>query len=164
MTKFKLIHLFLALTPFFFTQCAASKKIHTAEKNKETVQLWFNEGWNERKWETLIPVCFAEDWTDGNPIRPTQTDGHEGMRQLVQSYLTAFPDINFIITHLMGDENRVAVRFEVSGTHKGNLFDIEPTGREIFTSGINIFEMENGKIKMTWSELDLAGLLSQVKN
>lgn len=154
----------LVLTSFLFTQCASVKHLKIADKNQEIVRLWFEEGWNKSRNQELIPLCFTEDWSDGNPLRASQIDGHKGMEQLVASYRKAFPDITFTITHLIADEKQVAVRYEVVATHKGEMLGVAPTGKQIFSSGIALYEMENGKIKTSWQEVDLMGILNQLKN
>ena len=162
--KYKLLFF---IFPFFvtllFTQCASTKKLSTAENNKATVRKWLEEGWNERKYEIVLAECFASDWRDGNPIRSDQGEGVEGMRETVNIYLSAFPDIHFVITHITADENFVAVRTEITATHLGEAFGSPATQNKLNTSSITIFEMENGKIKVTWQEFDLLGVINQMK-
>ena len=134
----------------------------TVETNKQLVTDWFEKGWNNKEYEEMIPMIFAETWTDGHPIRPDQFDGHDGMLALVNSYYKAFPDIKFKITHLVADDNTVAVRLDVHGTHQGEIFGVHPTGKKINTSAMIFFEIENEKILVTWQEIDLIGLLSQL--
>ncbi len=164
MKKFNLLYLTLALAPILFTQCASVKNLKIADANKETVRLWFEEGWNHNRNEELLSTCFAEDWSDGNPLLPDQVDGHDGMRKLVANYRKAFPDSHFVITHLVGDEKHVVIRYEVTATHHGAMFGIEPTGKKFSSTGILLYEMENGKIKTSWSEMDLVGIMNQLKN
>lgn len=136
--------------------------LSTVEKNRQLIIDWYEKGWNNKEYEEMIPKLFDEAWRDGNPIRPDQFDGHEGMLFLVNSYYKAFPDINFEITHLVTDEKMAAVRLEISGTHQGEIFKVHPTGKKINTSAMVFFEMENEKITVTWQEVDLIGLLSQL--
>jgi steroid delta-isomerase-like uncharacterized protein len=134
----------------------------SAERNEQLVTDWYEKGWNNKEFEEMIPMIFAEDWTDGNPIRPDQFDGHEGMLSLVNSYYKAFPDIKFDVTHLVANDEMVAVRLEVNGTHQGEIFGVHPTGKKINTSAMVFFELENQQIKVTWQEIDLIGMLSQL--
>lgn len=164
MRKINLLHLCFITIPVLFIQCASVKQLKLAEKNKATVRLWFEEGWNNNRNEELLSSCFSEDWSDGNPLLPDQIEGHEGMRKLVANYRKAFPDSHFVITHLHGDEKQVTIRYEVTATHQGAMFGIEPTGREFYSTGIILYEMENGKIKTSWSEMDLVGIMNQLKN
>lgn len=159
------IQVLLALPLFIllFCQCAASRKLGTAEKNAETVRLWFEEGWNKNRNEELLERVFSPNWEDGNPLRSNQTDGIEGIRQFVKFYQQAFTETHFTITHLFADETHVAIRYEVVAKHIGPAFGIQPTGKHFTSSGIVIYEMENGKIRRTWQELDLMGIIKQLK-
>lgn len=162
----KICHLLLTgivAASFLLAQCAASRQLRMAEKNTETVRLWFEEGWNHNRNEELLERVFAPDWEDGNPLRANQTVGIEGMRQFVKFYQNAFSDAHFTITHLFATDRQVAIRYEVSAIHVGDAFGISKTGKRFTSSGILIYDMENGKIKRTWQELDLMGIIKQLK-
>lgn len=144
-------------------QCAASRQLKVADKNAETVRLWFEEGWNNNRNEELLERVFAPDWSDGNPLRPNQTTGIEGMREFVKYYQTAFSDAHFTITHLFASEDKVAIRYEVSAKHIGFAFGVPATGKHFTSTGILIYDMEHGKIKRSWQELDLMGIMKQLQ-
>lgn len=153
----------LPLFAALFCQCAASKKLDMAKKNEETVRLWFEEGWNKGRNEELVERVFSPHWEDGNPIRSNQSTGHEGIRQMVHFYELAFSDTRFTITHLFASDTHVALRYDVGAKHVGPAFGILPTGKHFTSSGIVIYEMENAQIKRTWQELDLMGIIKQLK-
>lgn len=148
---------------FSFTQCAATKQMKRTEANVETVRIWFEEGWNHNRNEELIDRVFHPEWNDGNPLRPNQTTGLGGMRDLVKFYKEAFPDAHFTITHLFGDQGYVAIRYEVNATHYGDAFGIKATGKKFTSTGLVIYEMKEGKIYRSWQELDLMGIINQLK-
>jgi steroid delta-isomerase-like uncharacterized protein len=164
MKKHSYILIFLAMIPFFFTQCTTLKDLKSEKKNEETVRLWFEEGWNHNRNDELLTRCFHEDWSDGNPLRANQTGGIEGMRELIKSYRKAFPDGHFTITHLFADGNQVAIRYEVTATHHAEMFGIPATGKQFTSTGIVIYEMKDGKILTSWQELDLMGIMNQLQN
>ncbi|MBK6930174.1 MAG: ester cyclase [Saprospirales bacterium] len=153
----------LLFTSLIYWQCAATRNSRMAAQNAETVRIWFEEGWNKNRNEELLERVFAPDWADGNPLRPDQTTGIEGMRQFVKYYQTAFSDAHFIITHLFATGNQVAIRYEVSAVHVGVAFGIPPTGKHFTSTGILIYDMERGRIKRTWQELDLMGIIKQLR-
>lgn len=148
---------------FAFTQCAPVKKIKQSETNVETVRLWFEEGWNHNRNEELLERVFHPGWEDSNPLRPNQTTGIEGMRQLVKFYKDAFPDAHFTITHIFADDRHAAIRYEVEATHYGDAFGIPATGKKFVSTGLVIYEMRDGKIYRSWQELDLMGIINQLK-
>ncbi len=160
----KLNHTPLAIFALLlFSQCATLKESRQTRKNVETVRLWFEEGWNHNRNEELLEEVFHPEWTDGNPLRSNQAIGIEGMRQLVKFYREAFPDAHFTITHLFGQGNNVAIRYEVEATHYGDAFGIPATGKHFSSSGMVIYEMKDGKIYRSWQELDLMGIINQLR-
>lgn len=146
-----------------FCQCASSKALRQAETNKETIRIWFEEGWNKNNNEKLIPTVFHPEWSDGNPIRP-ESEGLEGMYELVRFYKEAFHEAHFRITHLFADEKNAAVRYEVEAIHMGEAFGMPATGKKFTSTGLVIYEMRDGKIYRSWQELDLMGIVNQLKN
>ncbi|MBV6439968.1 MAG: hypothetical protein DYG98_14180 [Haliscomenobacteraceae bacterium CHB4] len=153
----------LPLYSALLLQCAASRKLDMAQKNEETVRLWFEEGWNKGRNEELVERVFSPNWEDGNPLRSNQTTGYEGMYQFVKFYQQAFSETHFTITHLFADETHAAIRYDVAAKHVGPAFGMPPTGKHFTSSGIVIYEMENGRIRRTWQELDLMGIIKQLK-
>lgn len=160
-------HLFysvsLAITALLFIQCTASRKLRQAEINKETIRVWFEDGWNHNRNAELIERVFHPDWSDGNPLRPDQVSGFEGMRELIKFYQEAFPDAHFTITHLFADDKHAAIRYIVEGTHLGDAFGVPATGKKFNSTGIVLYDMRDGKIYRSWQELDLMGIMNQLK-
>jgi predicted ester cyclase len=162
--KQSLTFLFSIAVISLFTQCSAVKKAKLAERNAETVRLWFEEGWNHNRNEELIPRVFHPEWSDGNPIRADQTIGIDGIKQMVKFYKEAFPDAHFTITHVFADENHAAIRYEVDATHYGDAFGIPATGKKFTSTGVVLYDMKDGKIFRTWQELDLMGIINQLRD
>ncbi len=84
-----------------------------------------------------------------------------------REYREAFADIALQIEHCIvrQDRNapvRVAMRWRLSGVHRGGGKFGEPTGRAIETMGITHLEMRNGRISREWLLLDEVALWMQV--
>lgn len=146
-----------------FSQCATIKNQKLADQNKETVRVWFEEGWNNDRNEELLERCFDPEWADGNPLRVDQVAGYEGMRQLIKSYKKGATDAHFTITHLFADKSHAAIRYEVVATHTGPLFGLPATGKQFTSTGLVLYEMKDGRILTSWQELDLSGIIRQLK-
>ena len=70
-----------------------------------------------------------------------------------------FPDIVFAIHEQIAEDNKVASRFEWTGTHNGDFLGIPPTGRPVRVWGIVIDRLEDGRIKDTRIIMDTLGLM-----
>jgi steroid delta-isomerase-like uncharacterized protein len=74
----------------------------------------------------------------------------------------AFPDFNVRIDELVAEDERVAYRMTVSGTHKGEFKGIAPTGKKFTVSTMGIVLFKNGKIAEEWEIYDAMGMLVQL--
>ena len=153
----------LLLCMAILTSCSSLKNEKLAKRNKETVRVWFEEGWNNDRNEELVERCFTPDWRDGNPLRAEQVSGYEGMLQLITSYKEGATDTHFTITHLFANESQVVIRYEVDAVHSGALFGVPATGKRFTSTGIVLYEMVDGRIAVSWQELDLTSILNQLK-
>jgi predicted ester cyclase len=50
--------------------------------------------------------------------------------------------------------DRVVARWLGTGTHRGELMGIDPTGKPISVEAISVFRVENGKIAEEWTVWD----------
>jgi len=74
----------------------------------------------------------------------------------------AIPDRVDVIEDIIADGDRVGMLWRLTGTHKGDLYGIPPTGRKIDIHELGILRLANGKIVEGWFMADEAGLLRQV--
>ena len=49
-----------------------------------------------------------------------------------------------------------------SGTHRGELMGIEPTGKSVSVEAISVFRIADGKIAEEWTVWDALGLMQQL--
>ena len=109
----------------------------------------------------LVDTVLAADWDD-IPLAPGQGAGPEGIKPIIRSFGDAFPDVRIVIHDLIQVPGRIAVRAEISGTHRGELFGIAPTGKQI-SFRLHEFHALNGdRIITTWHMEDWFGLFLQL--
>lgn len=83
----------------------------------------------------------------------------EGFKEYVNLCRTAFTDLYFAIEDTFSDGNMVMIRWKSSGTHKGSLMGVQPTGKKVNVSGTTVFRISEGKIFEEWTNCDLLGLM-----
>lgn len=74
----------------------------------------------------------------------------------------AFPDRVDVIERVIADGDRVGLLFRVTGTHTGNFFGIEPTGKKIDVYEVALLRIVNGQMVEGWFMMDEAALLQQL--
>jgi steroid delta-isomerase-like uncharacterized protein len=97
-----------------------------------------------------------------DPPFPGAPDGPEGMRQAASLFRKAMPDWRSDVDQLVAEGDLVVERFTASGTHRGELMGVPPTGRTIVLAGVNTFRIAGDRIVERWGCLDQAGLLRQL--
>jgi steroid delta-isomerase-like uncharacterized protein len=102
-----------------------------------------------------------EDVIEQVPL-PGQGPGLEGLKDILRAMRTGFPDIVFSIQEQIAEGDKVASRFEWTGTHNGEFLGIPATGRPVRVWGIVIDRLEDGRIKDTRIIMDTLGLMGQL--
>jgi predicted ester cyclase len=74
----------------------------------------------------------------------------------------AFTDREDRIETVVAEGHRVALQWQMSATHTGNLFGIPPTGKRIKIWELALFNLARGKITEGWFMADELGLLIQL--
>jgi len=102
-----------------------------------------------------------EDVIEQVPL-PGQGPGLDGLKDILRGMRAAFPDLVFSIQEQIADGEKVASRFEWTGTHRGIFLGIPATGRFVRVWGIVIDRLEQGRIKDTRIIMDALGLMIQL--
>ena len=93
---------------------------------------------------------------------PGQGPGLDGLKDALRSMRTGFSDLNFSIHEQISEGDKVASRFEWTGTHTGVFLGIPATGKPVRVWGIVIDRLQDGKIKNTRIIMDTLGLMMQL--
>jgi steroid delta-isomerase-like uncharacterized protein len=129
--------------------------------NQEIVQRYAEVAWSSGGDLAELDDLLASDFRDHSQPEGLPP-GPEGHRQYLQQFRSAFSDMHNEAEDILVDEDKVAVRWSVRGTHSGDLMGIAATGRSISLTGITIYRLENGKIAESWAESNQLGLMQQL--
>lgn len=108
-----------------------------------------------KRFETMINTAdhdlarelVADDAPFHTPASPAPLYGGEGYVSVVDWMRQAFPDVQWKLEDMVAEGNTVAVRWTLSGTHKGEFLGMPATGRRFSTSVMNFyFFNDEGKI------------------
>lgn len=64
-------------------------------------------------------------------------------KQFFNSFTSSFPDLRHEIVDLVAEGDKVAVRYDVTGTHKGELQGIPPTGKKVSFTAMDFKALVN---------------------
>jgi predicted ester cyclase len=88
--------------------------------------------------------------------------GAAGLREEMTAFLTAFPDLELTLEDILAEDDRVATRITMKGTHTGVLFGIPPTGRPVVMKANHIFRCDGGKIVQRHGQMDRLEVMKQI--
>jgi steroid delta-isomerase-like uncharacterized protein len=128
-------------------------------ENEALVRRFFEEFCNGRRAE-LADELVSADYVSHGPQAPP-ANGPDGIRERVGLYQESV-DGHWDVQELISAGDRVIARWVGSGTHRGELMGIDPTGRAISVEAISVFRIADGKIAEEWTVWDALGLLQQV--
>src|SRR5258708_13684971 len=132
-----------------------------SEQNKSVVRRLFDELWN--KGNLLVAdELIAPTYLHHDDSTPDLGKGPEGEKKRVNLYRTAFHDLRLNIEELLADGETVVARWSCRGVHKGELYGIAPTGKQIAITGVTIFPFANGKIVQSVVNLESLCLTRQL--
>jgi predicted ester cyclase len=86
----------------------------------------------------------------------------DGIADFFRTLIAAVPDARITAKDLLVDGDRVAVRFNLTGTHRGELFGAAGTGRSLDVGGITVLRFVEGLVAERWNRLDDVALLTQL--
>ena len=108
-----------------------------------------------KRFETMINTAdsnIAKELVANNapfytPASPTPLYGGEGYLSVVHWMRQSFPDVQWKLEDMVAEGNVVAVRWTLSGTHKGEFMGMSATGKHFSTSVMNFYYFnDEGKI------------------
>ncbi len=132
----------------------------STEENKAVQTRIVEEVFNKRNLALVnefVGAKFVQHGTGGPEFK-----GPEGFKQFVTMNVTAFPDFRLTLEDMVAEGDKVATRFTVRGTHRGDFMGIAPTGKQFAMAGIVIGRIASGKMVEAWMVVDQLGMMQQV--
>ena len=96
------------------------------------------------------------------PGRPEPMQGPGGYLEIINMMRSGFPDIQWKIEDWVAEDEKVAVRFTMHGTHKAPFFGVPPTEKSIHVQAMNFYRISDGQIVEEYGQPDLLALLQQI--
>jgi predicted ester cyclase len=130
------------------------------EENKQLCRDYFtaflarDTEWMERH---IAPTFVRHD-----PGLPFEVRGPEGVAELHDALMPAFPDMELPLHDFVAEGEKVLVRLTIEATHTGAFGDLEATGNRIEVPVLDLFQIRDGVLIEHWAQLDNLGMLRQL--
>lgn len=123
----------------------------------ERVEALFNRGELDR-----VEEFVTEDFVN-HEAWPGEDPGYEGFRLRLRRLRDAFPDFRMTVEDVLADGDLVAYRATVTGTHRGELLGMRPTGRGFRVQHMHFLRLRDGRASEHWACRDDLGMLQQLR-
>ncbi len=127
---------------------------------KEIVRRFIEEPWD--KGVDVLDELLSPDYVGYDPSMPEPLRGVQAAKDFFQTYKAAYPDAGVAVDEILGEGDRVAVRWTARGTHEDDLMGMAPAGKQVTISGMSFFHLSEHKIVEEWSNWDTFGMLVQL--
>lgn len=105
---------------------------------------------------------IAPDFVRHDPGLPFEVRGPQGVAQLHDALMPAFPDMKLPLQDFVAEGEKVLVRLRVQGTHTGPFGDMPATGKPIDIGVLDLFQIRDGVLVEHWALLDNLGMMKQL--
>lgn len=127
------------------------------EENKSVVRKIYEQALNRRNLVLLQDVIAREYVGIGSGT------GVAAFEAAVTAVIRALPDAQWHIEELIGEGNKVYVRWKFQGTHNGPFQTLAATGRAVVNDGMAVYELKDGKVIAATVYTDRLSFLQQLQ-
>jgi steroid delta-isomerase-like uncharacterized protein len=90
------------------------------------------------------------------------TRGLKAVKQFFSEFFDAFPDTHATLDDMVVEGDKVALRWTLTGTHKGAFMGIPATNKKVTIWALEIDRFAGGKIVEAWERFDTLGMMQQL--
>ncbi len=81
---------------------------------------------------------------------------------VVAANADTFEDLVWTVEEMVADDDAVAVRYTMTGTHRGEFAGVPPTGKAVVAQSMAFYRLADGQIVEERAQLDMLGILQQL--
>ena len=121
-------------------------------ENREVFRRLYEGAWNDGDLG-VVDELLDEGFVN-HELAGVAASHREAYKGAVMETRTAFPDWTTVREDLIYEGETVAARWRSSGTHTGTLPVLRPTGATVWTRGLTIVRIVDGRITDSWKQDD----------
>jgi steroid delta-isomerase-like uncharacterized protein len=117
-----------------------------------------NQAWNSHVLERVLSF-YSPEYIGDDVGQASLLHGYAGLREMLERYWRAFPDLQFAIKDTIIQDSRLTIVWVAEGTHQGPILNIPPTGHRVEVKGVSVIDVQEGLVVRGQHIWDLAGML-----
>lgn len=122
------------------------------EENKAVYRRFIDEVFNRGDFSNL-DALLAPGYRIYD-VPSARTAGPDAIRASASMFRTAFPDLHIEVTEVIAEGDSIAATARMTGTHRGELLGMAPTGRRVSVTNMTVIHMRDGKLAQSWVKDD----------
>jgi steroid delta-isomerase-like uncharacterized protein len=112
--------------------------------------------------ETLAAELISPTAIFHVPGQPAPMVGPRGYLAIVAMMRSGFPDIQWTLEETVVEDDRVAARYTMRGTHSGSFFGVPATGAPVVVQSMAFYRLSGGQFVEEHGLPDMMGLMQQI--
>ncbi|HKV94703.1 MAG TPA: ester cyclase [Candidatus Angelobacter sp.] len=132
-----------------------------SESINASLLMQYNKLWHVDRVEQAGDVLHQDFTRHGSS---GSFKGVASFKAYVRHFLAAFPDAQFLSKDWLWEGDKVAVRYQLVGTHTNDFMGIPPSGKKKRIDGASIYRFADGRIAELWDFLDMLALVGEGLN
>jgi steroid delta-isomerase-like uncharacterized protein len=136
----------------------------STDENKAVVRRWFDEVVGQGNMSSLDAICAQchPQFVVVRGVVEPAPQGIPGLKGLVTSLRTAFPDLHAAVDEQIAEGDKVVSRVTMSGTQEGEFMGMPGTGKSFTVTGVSIWEVRGGQLISEWVNWDSLSMMRQL--
>ena len=112
--------------------------------------------------ETLAAELISPSAIFHVPGQPAPMAGPGGYLAIVAMMRSGFPDIQWTLEETVVEDDRVAARYTMRGTHSGPFLGVAATGAPVVVQSMAFYRLSGGQFVEEHGLPDMMGLMQQI--
>lgn len=133
----------------------------TTESNKRVVLRLYTQALNQGRFEEVVDEVVGTEAVTHDGAAPG-VRGLAATKRTMRALHAAFTDMNFTVDDIIAEDDTVAVRWHMSGTHTGAFAGQPASGKRLTQQGTVFYRLEGALVTDVWPLIDRLGLLQQI--
>ena len=117
--------------------------------------------WNDGNLD-LVDELYAPDFVWHVVDIGEDVVGAAAFKELVTGFRTAFPDFHVTFDEVLAAGDKTVIRWTMTGTNKGPLQELPPTGQPVRLQGVAISRAVDGKTAEVWQHYNQLSMFQQM--
>ncbi|MBK9463154.1 MAG: ester cyclase [Flavobacterium sp.] len=132
------------------------------EKHKEIARLISQRVVNEKDYTAIEEHLTSDYIYHGLGGMTAQTPN--GFTEAIKGFHAAIPDLKSEIIDIIGEGDRLVLRFNFTGTQKGEFLGFPASGANLHFEGMIMRRFEGMKVAEDWDYFDFPTVVSQIQS